>query len=265
MPIRSSSCAILPVFWERVSDHKEFMSLYERIVRAFQEEFFTPAGRLAVNTQTAHILALYFELTPKAYIERIVSDLVKLLEDEDDHLNSGFLGTPYLCAALSRNGRLDKAYTLLMQEDYPSWLYQVKQGATTIWEHWDGLKPDGTLWSPEMNSFNHYAYGSVGAWIYSDIVGINIDENAPGYKRIHFSPLPGGGLSSAEAELMTPYGRTSISWEIRDHEFFCTLQVPVNCKAVLQLPGGGKMIELGSGEHSFKQKNGIKKLILSIL
>ncbi|MDC7233198.1 MAG: family 78 glycoside hydrolase catalytic domain, partial [Spirochaetales bacterium] len=138
-------------------DCEDFSDLYKRIVDAFQKEFFTPSGRLAVNTQTAHILALHFNLTPADYVDRTVNGLVSLLEGEKDHLTSGFLGTPYLCSALSRYGRLDKAYTLLLQEDYPSWLYQVKQGATTIWEHWDGLKPDGSLWSPDMNSFNHYA------------------------------------------------------------------------------------------------------------
>ncbi|MDA3957808.1 alpha-L-rhamnosidase [Oceanispirochaeta sp.] len=233
-------------------DLKEFTNLYERIVKAFQNEFFTPTGRLAVNTQTAHVLALYFNLTPEPYIKRTVDTLVRLLENEEDHLLTGFLGTPYLCAALSRNGRLDKAYKLLLQEDYPSWLYQVKQGATTIWEHWDGLKPDGSLWSPDMNSFNHYAYGSVGYWMYTVVAGLSLDENDPGYKTILFQPQPGGGLTHARASQMTPFGKASISWKIQDREFSCTLQIPVNARGRMKLPGQEKYSELGSGEYSFQ-------------
>ncbi|QEN08132.1 alpha-L-rhamnosidase [Oceanispirochaeta crateris] len=233
-------------------DLKEYSALYKRIVTAFQNEFFTNTGRLAVNTQTAHVLALYFNLAPKPFIRRTVDTLVRLLEAEDDHLLTGFLGTPYLCAALSRNGRLDKAYKLLLQEDYPSWLYQVKQGATTIWEHWDGLKPDGSLWSPDMNSFNHYAYGSVGYWMYTAVAGLSLDEDDPGYKTILFKPQPGGGLTRAQASQMTPYGKASISWEIKVKTYICTLVIPANAKGRLLLPGQEEWKELGSGEYTFQ-------------
>ena len=233
-------------------DLKEFKALYERIVTAFQNEFFTNTGRLAVNTQTAHVLALYFNLAPKKFIQRTVDTLVKLLENEEDHLLTGFLGTPYLCAALSRNGRLDKAYKLLLQEDYPSWLYQVKQGATTIWEHWDGLKPDGSLWSPDMNSFNHYAYGSVGYWMYSVVAGLSLDEDDPGYKTILFRPQPGGGLTQAQASQMTPYGKASVSWNLKGRDFNCTLKIPANARGRVILPGQKDWTELGSGEYSYQ-------------
>jgi len=232
-------------------DVRYFESLYNRIKKAFQAEFFTSAGRLAVPTQTAHALALYFNLTPESFRVRTVNNLVKLIEDEDNHLNTGFLGTPYLCDALSRNGRLDVAYRLLLQEGFPSWLYQVKQGATTIWEHWDGLKPDGTLWSPDMNSFNHYAYGSVGHWLYSVVAGISVDEKAPGYKNIIFSPKPGGGLTSASAALFTAYGKASINWKIKGTSMHVSVDVPVNSTGELYLPGEESGIELGSGKHEF--------------
>ncbi len=232
-------------------DAENYRSLYVRIKKAFQEEFFTPAGRLAVSTQTAHALALYFNLTPESYKKRTVNNLVKLIEDEGNHLNTGFLGTPYLCEALSRNGRLDAAYRLLLQEDYPSWLYQVKQGATTIWEHWDGLKPDGSLWSPDMNSFNHYAYGSVGSWLYSAVAGISADEKAPGYKNIIFRPQPGGGITSASAALSTVYGKVSINWKLEGDTMQLSLEVPVNSTGELYLPGEELSIKLGSGNYEF--------------
>jgi len=232
-------------------DEAEFVKLYERIKIAFQKEFFTSSGRLAVNTQTAHVLALYFNLTPPEFIERTVNQLVVLLEAEKDHLLTGFLGTPYLCAALSQNGRLDKAYKLLLQEDYPSWLYQVKQGATTIWEHWDGLKPDGSLWSPDMNSFNHYAYGSVGYWMYTVVAGLSLDEADPGYKTIIFQPRPGGSLTWAKASQKTPYGKASIAWKIEGNVFSCTLEIPVNAKGKIKLPGQDTFTEVDSGEYSY--------------
>ncbi|MCL2501016.1 MAG: family 78 glycoside hydrolase catalytic domain, partial [Defluviitaleaceae bacterium] len=138
-------------------DVKKYGQLYADIQNAYQNEFYTPTGRLAARTQTAHILSLVFGLTPKEFIPRTISTLVKLIDENGGHLVTGFLGTPYFCHALSQNNRLDEAYKLLQREDYPSWLYQIKKGATTIWEHMDGIKPDGSMWSADMNSFNHYA------------------------------------------------------------------------------------------------------------
>ncbi len=239
---------------EKAEDAGYYSSLYNRIRQAFQEEFFTPSGRLAVSTQTAHALALYFSLTPQDYVKRIVNDLVLLLEKERTHLTTGFLGTPYLCDALSRNGRTDVAYKLLLQEDYPSWLYQVKMGATTIWEHWDGLKPDGSLWSPDMNSFNHYAYGSVGSWLYGTVAGISADETFPGYKKILFQPQPGGGITSASARLSTPYGSASINWRSDGEDFNVTVEIPANATGELTIPGEKKVLRLGSGVYDFNKK-----------
>lgn len=130
---------------------------------------------------------------PDAHRERTVQTLLELLAENDGHLVTGFVGTPYFCHALSENGQADAAWQLLMKEDFPSWLYQVKAGATTIWEHWDGVKPDGTMWSPDMNSFNHYAYGAIGEWLYRVAAGINTEEHAPGFKSSVLRPIPGGG------------------------------------------------------------------------
>ena len=131
---------------------------------------------MTAQTQTAHIVALYFGLVPEQYKEKTVQGLLRLLKKENDHLVTGFVGTPYFCHALSQNGHVKEAYDLLLKDDFPSWLYQVKMGATTVWEHWDGLKPDGTMWSADKNSFNHYAYGSIGEWLVRVMAGLEVER-----------------------------------------------------------------------------------------
>ena len=236
----------------RSDDAAEYRALHSRIVRAFQDEFFTKTGRLAVMTQTAHILALHFGLVPDAYKERTISSLLGLLDKTGGHLETGFLGTPYFCQVLSDNGHLDRAYALLIQEDYPSWLYPVKAGATTIWEHWDGIKPDGSLWSKDMNSFNHYAYGSIGDWMFRHIAGINLDPDQPGYRHSVLRPVPGGGLTHADGSLDTLYGRLSLAWRLEGDTMVVDVTVPVNTTASLSLPGTDLADQtLGSGTWQF--------------
>lgn len=221
-----------------IGDEAEnYRQLHAGIVKAFRREFFTPSGRLASRTQTAYILALAFDLTPDEYRGRTVDTLLALLKESGGHLTTGFLGTPYFCRVLSDNGRLEEAYALLLQKDFPSWLYQVTRGATTIWEHWDGLKPDGTMWSANMNSFNHYAYGAVGDWLYRTVAGLDTDPEAPGFRRILMRPRPGGGLTWAKAELMTPYGSASLEWRREAAEMHITIVVPPNTTALVILPG----------------------------
>ena len=145
---------------------------------------------------------------------------------ERGHLTTGFLGTPYLCHVLSRYGYLDEAYLLLNREEYPSWLYPVKQGATTIWERWDGQKPDGTFQDKGMNSFNHYAYGAIGDWMYRVMAGIDIDPAAPGYKHILVQPQPGGGFTSVKAAHESPYGTVASAWTLDNGAFALTVEVP---------------------------------------
>jgi alpha-L-rhamnosidase len=233
---------------EVLKDKKQaqaYRTLHGSIVQAFRNEFLTPSGRLVSRTQTAHILALTFGLVPEHQRARIVADLVKLLEENDGHLTTGFLGTPAFTDTLTSAGRLDLAYALLLKEDYPSWLYQISKGATTVWEHWDGLKPDGKMWSPKMNSFNHYAYGAVGEWIYRTIGGIELDPEEPGYQKIVFHPQPGGGLTQSRHSLETPYGRVSMAWTLADGRWTLEFEVPPNTTAKLILPDGSR--EYGSG------------------
>ncbi len=181
---------------------------------------------------------MHFGLVPAEYRERAVRELVETLDEYGNHLSTGFLGTPYICYALSENGRLDLAYELLLKEDYPSWLYPLSKGATTIWEHWDGIKPDGTMWSDNMNSFNHYAYGAVADWMFSVIGGIDSDEDAAGYRRSIVRPRPGGGLTHASVSQMTPYGMLSSSWVLEGRRISLDVVVPHNTTATVVLPVG---------------------------
>lgn len=228
-------------------DEREYHDLLKGLIKAFSDRFFDSHGKLTVQTQTAHVLALQFGLVPEPYIRPTVDALVQLLEDADMHLKTGFLGTPYLCDVLSSHGRTDIAYKLLLQDSYPSWLYQVDMGATTIWEHWDGIKPDGSLWSPDMNSFNHYAYGAVGAWILSVIAGINYTERSPGYRHIILTPHSEEGLDWVSASQETPYGRVSIRWEKTSTGIILSGEIPMNTTGSLQIPGSQEIIPLIPG------------------
>ncbi len=212
-------------------DVKRFDALYEKLKKSFEEHFFDENGELTIQTQTAHVVALYFRLVPEEYMETVIEDLKKLLAAEDGHLVTGFIGTPYITHALSENECLDEAYDLLLKEDFPSWLYQVKMGATTVWEHWDGLKPDGTMWSPDMNSFNHYAYGSVGEWLYRVVGGLEADEEAGGYRHFFIQPLVGGGLEYANVDYESIYGDISIHWEKNVDIVILDATVPVGTSA----------------------------------
>lgn len=155
-----------------------------------------------------------FGLVEGSAKDRTVARLVQLLEASGYHLTTGFVGTPYLNLVLADAGHYEAAYKLLLQMDYPSWLYQITQGATTIWEHWDGIKEDGSFWSKEMNSFNHYAYGAVGDFLYRHVAGIEQTEEGPGYKQFLIQPHPGGGLTSAAASLESMYGTIRSEWTI---------------------------------------------------
>jgi alpha-L-rhamnosidase len=159
------------------------------------------------------------------------------VRNRDNHLTTGFVGTPDLCHTLSRYDYLDVAYDLLLQDTYPSWLYPVKKGATTVWERWDGIKPDSTFQDAGMNSFNHYAYGAIGDWMYRVVAGIEIDPERPGYKHVLIQPRPGGGLSSVRASLNSMYGAVGSHWEFVDDRFSLRVRIPPNTRATIRLPG----------------------------
>ncbi len=245
-------------------DAARYTDQLAKIKAAFRREFVTEAGRVGEGTQTAYALALQFDLLPE---ELRAAAARRLAEDvrTRKHLTTGFLGTPPLCHVLSRYGYLDEAYLLLNREDYPSWLYPVKQGATTIWERWDGQKPDGSFQTVEMNSFNHYAYGAIGDWMYRVMAGIDVDEAAPGYKHVLIQPRPGGGFTSVKASHETPYGKVASAWTIAGGRFELAIEVPPNTKATVRLPKaqlasvteGGKALADGNGVIGRRQDDDV--------
>ncbi|MGJ9383535.1 family 78 glycoside hydrolase catalytic domain [Salipaludibacillus sp. CF4.18] len=214
-----------------------YQQLETNIIKMLTDEFVTPNGKLAVSTQTGQILALMFDLLEGKAKDRAVEKLMELLEESDWHLTTGFVGTPYLNHVLSENDQNETAYKLLFQKDYPSWLYQITKGATTIWEHWDGLKENGDFWSADMNSFNHYAYGAIGDWLYRKVAGIELHENNPGYKTFTISPHMGTGLEWAEGSLESTYGLIRSYWKITDEKTVTMeVTVPANTTAEIILP-----------------------------
>lgn len=205
----------------------------------FNVELFSP-------TQTAYVLALHFNLLPEAMRPLAVNELVADLERRGMHLSTGFVGSPYLNHVLSSNGRLDAAYALLNQKSWPSWLYAVTQGATTIWERWDGWTQENGFQTPEMNSFNHYAYGAIGDWLYKTIAGINTDPAAPGYRHAILRPQPEGDLTFARATLDTLYGPLVSAWTRANGVFEYSVTVPANTAATVHLPWDGRVTVNGA-------------------
>jgi alpha-L-rhamnosidase len=179
-----------------------------------------------------------FHLLPKESRASAATELVRNIKHKKMQLGTGFVGTPYILHVLEAHGHLDVAYALLERESFPSWLFPVKNGATTIWERWDSWTPEKGFQDKGMNSFNHYAYGAVGDWMISTVAGLEMAE--PGYRKILFKPRPGGTITWAEASLLTPFGQTSIRWELKDGTFHLDLVVPPKSEATLSLPGGWK-------------------------
>jgi alpha-L-rhamnosidase len=216
-------------------DAAMFETLAEEVKAAIQAEYFTNTGRLAVDTQTAYVLALYFDIVPEKFRERTIEDLVHLLEKSNNHLATGFVGTAYLCNTLSGAGLGHLAYTLLLNEDYPSWLYAVNLGATTIWERWNSLLPDGTISGTGMNSFNHYAYGSIVEWMYRYMCGLN--PSAPGFAEAEIAPLPDERIDSVSASYRSAAGLYRSAWVKTDDGYTFEITIPFNARAVFKAPG----------------------------
>ncbi len=229
----------------RDEDAWHYRELFSKIIEAFRKEYVTPNARLSPNTQTAYVQALDLGLIPEdmqdSAAARLATDVKKF-----GHLTTGFLGAFLINPVLSETGHNDLAYMLLLHKKYPSWLYPVTKGATTIWERWDGIKPDGTFEDPGMNSFNHYAYGAIGDWLYRYVAGLNPDEQHPGYKHFIVRPQPGGGLTFATASLETHYGKASVYWEKGNgNAMTVEVEIPANTTATVYLPGAaGKAVTL---------------------
>lgn len=220
----------------RTGDTEELDRLAEKIKAAIQKEYFTETGRLAVPTQTGYVLALAFGFCPKKFRERLAADLKSKLERSGGRLKTGFVGTPQLCRVLSDNGCNELAYSLLLNEDCPGWLYPVRMGATTIWERWDSVLPDGRMNPEGMNSLNHYAYGSIVEWMYRCMGGINPVECAPGFQTIRWAPRPDGRMSWARVRYASPVGVYESAWRMEGEELCFTLTVPFGGRAEVDLP-----------------------------
>lgn len=244
----------------RSEDVKEYSDLLYQVRRAYLNEFVTPAGRLAAPMQTAHVLALMFGLVDGDTRRRTASELNRMVVQNGYHLTTGFVGTPYLCIVLSENGYHETAVKLLLQDSYPSWLYSVTQGATTIWEHWDGIKPDGSFWSDDMNSYNHYAYGAIGDWMYRYLAGLDMEDSDIAYKKIRIHPrFAAGQLKHASAKLDSPYGRIESSWQEDKGLRTVRIQIPVNAEAKIILEGADLAQLLESG-HPIEDVKGIVEI-----
>lgn len=217
-------------------DAKYYFELSEKVKDQFRQEYITPNGRLVSSSQTAYVLALKFDLFPKDMRQQAADRLVMNIERYNNHLTTGFLGTPYISEVLTKSGHLGVAYTLLEQKTYPSWLYPVTRGATTIWERWDGIKTDSTFQNTGMNSFNHYAYGAIGNWMYTTIAGINLEESKPGYKHIIINPQPGGSLTNAKGSFQSLYGKITSGWKLKGETIELEVEIPPNTSATVILP-----------------------------
>jgi alpha-L-rhamnosidase len=232
-------------------------SRYAERVTQLREAWQRNYADKALTTQTGCALAIEFDLVddPQTFGDA----LAQRVADAGTHLSTGFLGTPLLLPALTRTNHLDVAYALLEQRTPPSWLYQVVAGATTIWERWDALRPDGSApldnlggSGSSMVSFNHYAYGCVADFLHTTVAGLAPDPDDPGYHHVIVAPRPGGSLTSASAAIESRYGRTAVSWRIDGRELAVDVVVPPNAYATVTLPDRAP-VDVATGDHRFTQ------------
>ena len=216
---------------------------YERLHQKITEKI--KATFKEYKTQTECALALYFDVAEDK--KAVARELNQMVLENGTRLKTGFVGTPYLLHALSQNGYVDTAYGLLLQDKFPSWLYSVKQGATTIWEHWDGKNEKGEFWSSDMNSFNHYAYGSVADWVYEVACGIKPCEEKPGFEKIVIEPHPTNKLDWLSATLKTKYGKITSKWYHNDGKTRYEITVPKNATIIID----GQEYKVKKGKHRF--------------
>ncbi len=242
----------------RIDDARRYAALAERIRRAFVAAYVDPAtGVIRSGTQTLYALAIRFGLLPDTLAVKAGQQMVANIERHGMHLSTGFVGVSYLLPALSTIGRDDVAFSLLNQTSYPSWLYSVTQGATTIWERWNGWTRHAGFHDPSMNSFNHYSFGSVGAWMYGNVSGLQ--PLTPGWKRIAVKPKPQGGLDHASATMKTPYGMLVSRWSVKKGRFVLNVEIPVNTTAEISVPGqstkgNNAVFQVGSGKWMFTSR-----------
>ncbi|XVU21868.1 family 78 glycoside hydrolase catalytic domain [Actinoplanes sp. CA-054009] len=229
---------------------REYGELAERVREAFAREYVTAGGRVLSDAPTAYALALQWALLPTEQQRKHAAErLADLVRTAGFRISTGFVGTPLMTDALADAGEADLAYRLLLQTGCPSWLYPVTMGATTVWERWDSMLPDGSINPGEMTSFNHYALGAVADWLHRRVAGLAPAE--PGYRLIEVRPLPSRHLTRASARHLTPYGEASVSWERADGRLRLDVVIPVGARALVLIPGEGHSVEVGHGKHSW--------------
>ncbi|GFZ92038.1 alpha-L-rhamnosidase [Paenibacillus marchantiophytorum] len=248
-------------------DAAKYGSLFEDIALAFRKAFVNGEGRIHGGTQTVYVLALQFGLLTDTLRDQAVDHLVADIQQRGDRLSTGFLGVGYLLPALTEHGRLDVAYKLLTQEEFPSWMYSIKHGATTIWERWDGWTEEMGFQTPQMNSFNHYSLGSVGEWMFRYMAGIDTDPVEGGFRHTVIKPQPGGELTNVTAQYESLYGTIAIAWHVSGSgQFHLKVNLPANTSATVYLPGDQRRMDgipvaekdrltpyrIGSGEYVFE-------------
>ena len=239
----------------KTADAKKYSELLNRIKQAFVDEYVTHNGRIVSGTQTAYTLALQFDMLPDSLRKQAAKRLVENITDYHDHLTTGELGAAYLCFTLTRFGYADTAYKLLLQKSCPSWLYPVTMGATTIWEHWDSIKPDTTFANPVMDSFDIPQLGSIGDWLYREVAGIDTYVDGPGYKHIKIKSYISNGLTSAQATLQTYYGEVSSHWEKESKVLILDVQIPPNTTASVFVPAENVDSVFENGEKISTRKD----------
>lgn len=247
------TAALLGRAADALGDRDQAESAYERAARrreAFVRRFVLDGGRLTSDAQTAYALALAFGLVDDAeWNAHAAQRLAELVQENRYRIGTGFVGTPIICDALSRTGHADVALRLVLERGCPSWLYPITMGATTMWERWDSMLPDGSVNPGKMTSFNHYAFGAIGDWLHRVLAGLAPAE--PGYRRLRIEPCPGAGITYARAVLRTPYGTAESSWRHQQGRFVLSVVVPPNTHAEVRMPGES-VVEVGSGDHTFE-------------
>lgn len=245
------------------ADAATYAALAERIRIAFRKEYVSPNGRIVSETQTAQLVALQTDMVLPEQRPVVSAHLAERLRIDRLHLTTGFIGTPYLCPVLSENGLNEYAYALLLSTGMPSWLHAVNMGATTMWERWNSVREDGSFGPADMNSLNHYAFGSIAEWMYRYVAGISPMESAPGYKRVHLAPMPNDLLTHAQAAIETPYGPVRSAWTLlEDGTIELEFEIPFNTTAEIHLPDaqGATILENGeiaTCEPEFSRGSGI--------
>ena len=239
---------------EKSADAERLDAEVLAVKQAIAEHYFDADGKVknAPETQTAYLLAIAFDLISGDLQDKAVNHLVRLVHDADDHLRTGFLGTPYIASVLDRTGHTDLAYKVLFKETYPSWFYSINQGATTMWERWNSYSHTDGFGKASMNSFNHYAYGAIGQWMYERIAGLAPDPAHPGYKHFFIHPTFGTQLDWARAELETPYGKAASGWKRDGGKILLDVVVPPNTTATVEFPNGRESETVSAGSYRFE-------------